>query len=521
MNLRPSCGDQVQPVLSKPCYEENRLNRLNSQAQSVPVIADGQAKPYPSRVVRLFSTQTKCEESAAPRGPAVTPQAWSGLASLRAMGSFKKLRSSVLQGIQNRSNAMAAGQERNHSPVLNGDTNGFLVTKRNVTTNDRTLEFDKVSNGTSQSSKASLLDEDEDCEVEEEGFQRNSHFSRSIRRAYGAGRIPLVDIAQRQPEHPSTSEPIAEKSAVPCEVLEAQENVKVQSRLSKSADNLHVFKSPFRRKLTSTEPQNPESTDTTILQRTTSSSSVDLQNGSSKHPMRPRGHLRKLVGSLTDLSVKSRNSQGPASKVPQSPLSQLHDDYSRRTPCVASTGRQRRPSPAPSKDQHGTQVNINQHMPTLHSAPSCPAFFSSVLDDSLEPPSKTTALMSDCTHVVESSTDFSTVCSLESYCEPMECHQNGAHDHVSQMLARCSSPSQKDTVNSNNTEVRYCIISHHPHMLLTSVNNNMLNMHSVAFMDWLMIPYYSLKAIRRGRNECENLFVSSPDDIVILFVLNQ
>ncbi|XP_057179009.1 spermatogenesis-associated protein 13 isoform X2 [Triplophysa rosa] len=450
MNPKPSCGDQVQPVISKPCCEENRLNRLNSQAQSVPVIAGGQAKPYPSRVVCLFSTQTKCEDNAAPKGPAVMPQAWSGLASFRAVGSFKKLRSSVLQGIQNRSNAMAAGQERNLSTVVNEDTNGFFVTKRNVTTNERTCtEIDKVSNGTSQSSKTSLLDEDEDCEVEEV-FQKNSHFSRSIRRAYGPGRIPLVDIVQRQPECPSTSEPITEKSALPCKVLEAQVNVKVQSKLSKSAENLYVFKSHFRRKVTATETQNPDSSDTTILQRTTSSSSVDLQNhGSSKRqsPMRTRGHLRNLVGSLTDLSVKSKSSQ-----VPQSPLSQLHDEYSRRTPCVSSTGRQPRPSPAPSNAQQGTQVNIHQHMPTLHPAPSCPAFFTSVLDDSLEPPSKTTALMSDCMHVAKSSTDFASVCLLERYCEPMECHQNGANYHVSQTLARCSSPSQKETINSNNTE---------------------------------------------------------------------
>ncbi|XP_056594955.1 spermatogenesis-associated protein 13 isoform X2 [Triplophysa dalaica] len=452
MNPKPSCGDQVQPVISMPCCEENRLNRLNSQAQSVPVIAaGGQAKQYPSRVVCLFSTQTKCEDNAAPKGPALRPQAWSGLANFRAMGSFKKLRSSVLQGIQNRSNAMAAGQERNLSTTVNDDTNGFFVTKRNVTTNEKTCtEIDKVSNGTSKSSKTSLVDEDEDCEVEEV-FQKNSHFSRSIRRAYGPGRIPLVDIVQRQSECPSTSEGIMEKSALPCKVPEAQENVKVQSKLSKSAENLYVFKSHFKRKVTSTEPQNPDSSDTTILQRTTSSSSVDLQNhGSSKRqsPMRTRGHLRKLVGSLTDLSVKSKNSQGHAPKVPPSHLSQLHDEYSRRTPCVSSSGRQPRPSPAPSNAQQG---NIHQHLPTLHPAPSCPAFSSSV-DDSLEPPSKSTALMSDCTHLAKSSTDFVSVCSLERYCEPMECHQNGANYHVSQTLAQCSSPSQKETVNSNNTE---------------------------------------------------------------------
>lgn len=441
------CRVQVQPVLSEPCYE-NRLNRLNCQAQSVP-----------SRTVRLFSTQTKCEDSSSLRGPPVTPQAWSGLASFRVMGSFKKLRTSVLQGIQNRNNAMAAGQERNMSLMLE-DGGSFLVTKREVATN-QTKEIDKVSmtNGTSQTGKMSSVSDEEDCEEEEGGFQRNSHFSRSIRKAYGAGRISLLDIVKT--DSPSTSEPSPSstvESVVPCKNLETQENV--LKRLSKSADNLHVFKSHFRRKATSTEPQNPEGTHTIILQRTTSSSSVDLQERDSvrrQSPMRTRGHLQKLVGSLTDLTVKRKNTSDPPPRVPLSPLSQLHDDYSRRTSCVSMSGRQRRPLPTPSKAQ---QANTHEHIPTLHSAPSCPAVFSSTLDESLEPPSKTTALISDSVQVTMSSTDFCSdapVCPLEKYCEPMECHQNGINDHYSQMPKQCSSPSQKQTVNgiNANLEVRH------------------------------------------------------------------
>uniref|UniRef100_A0A8C1HBG3 Spermatogenesis associated 13 n=2 Tax=Cyprinus carpio TaxID=7962 RepID=A0A8C1HBG3_CYPCA len=368
-SLRSGCTVHMQPVLSKPCYEENRLNRLNSQDQTVPVIADGQAKLYPSRAVRLLSTQTKCEDSTPLRGPPFIPQAWSGLASFRVMGSFKKLRTSVLQGIQNRSNAMAAGEERNPSSMFE-DGGSFLVTKREVPT-IQIQETDKVSNGTAQTGKTSSVLDEDDCEEDVSGFQRNSHFSQSIRKAYGAGRISLLDIVKT--ESPSNSDPDPSstvESVGPSKNLETQENVKGLKRLSKSADNLHVFKSHFRRKA---EPQNPECPSTIILQRTNSSSLADLQehgSGQRQSPMRTRGHLQKLVGSLTDLSVKRKNTPSPFSRKPLSPLSQLHDDYSRRTPCVQMSGRQRRPSPTPSKAQ---QANTHQHNPTLHPAPSCPA----------------------------------------------------------------------------------------------------------------------------------------------------
>ncbi|XP_073686544.1 spermatogenesis-associated protein 13 [Garra rufa] len=449
--LRSSCTVHMQP---EPCYEENRLNRLNSQAQTVPVIADGQAKLYPSRTVRLFSTQTKCEDGASLREPPVTPQAWSGLASFRVMGSFKKLRTSVLQGIQNRSNAMAAGQERNPS-FMDEDGGSFFVTKREVASS-QIQENEKVSNGTARTRKTSSVSDEDDCEEEVSGFQRNSHFSQSIRKAYGAGRIALLDIVKT--ESPSTSEPDPSStvdSVLPCKNLETQENVKILKRLSKSADNLHIFKSPFRRRVASAEPQNPECPNTIILQRTTSSSSVDLQenDSSTRQTPRTRGHLQKLVGSLTDLTVKRKNTPGPGSKPPLSPLSQLHDDYSRRIPCVPTSGRQRRPSPTPSKAQ---QANTYQHNPTLHPAPSCPTIFSSSMGDSLEPSSKTTALISNYVQVAVSSTDFCSDapdCLLEKYCEPMECHQNGMNNHYSQVPKQCSSPSQKQTVNGVNVNL--------------------------------------------------------------------
>ncbi|KAL1248643.1 hypothetical protein QQF64_021961, partial [Cirrhinus molitorella] len=450
-NLKSGCTVNMQP---ETCYEENCLNRLNSQAQSVPVIADGQAKLYPSRTVRLFTTQTKCEDAAPHRVPPGPPQAWSGLSSFRVMGSFKKLRTSVLQGIQNRSNAMAAGQERNPSSMIE-DGGSFLVTKREVPRN-QIQENEKVSNGTARNRRTSSVSDEDDCEEEASGFQRNSHFSQSIRKAYGAGRIALLDIVKTESPSTSESNPSSTvESVVPCKELETQENVKVLKRLSKSVDNLHVFKSPFRRKVTSAEPQNPECPSAIFLQRTTSSSSVDLQEHNSGQRQSPRthGHLRKLVGSLTDLSGKRKNTPGPASNTLLSPLTQLHDDYSRRIPCVPTSGRQRRPSPTPTKAQ---QANTYQHIPTLHSAPSCPTVFTSIIDDSLEPPSKTTALISDYGQVAVSSTDFCSDvpdCPLEKYCEPMECHHNGINNHCSQMPKQCSSPRQKQTANGVNVNL--------------------------------------------------------------------
>lgn len=452
-SLRSGCRVQVQPVLSEPCYEENRLNRLNSP--SVPVIADGQAKVYPSRTVRLFPTQAKSEDGASHRGPPVTPQAWSGLAGFRVMGSFKKLRTSVLQGIQNRSNAMGASQEKILSSVIE-DSGSFLVTKREISIS-QTHKTDKVLNGTSRTKKTSSVSDEDDCE-EVCGFQRNSHFSQSIRKAYGAGRISMLDIVKTQSL--STTEPDPSntvESTEACNNQDTQGNVKVLKRLSKSADNLHVFKSHFRRKVASAEPQNPEYSSTVMLQRTSSSSSVDLQEhvlGSHQSPIRTQGHLQKLVGSLTDLTVKRKNIASPSPRVPVSPLSQLHDDYSRRTPCVPTSGRQRRPSPVPTKTQ---QDSTCQTIPILHPAPSCPAVFISDLSDSLGPPRKTTALISDYVQMAVSSSELSmddSVCPLENYCEPMECHQNGLNDHYSQIPQQCSSPYLKPTVNGNNVNLQ-------------------------------------------------------------------
>uniref|UniRef100_A0A8C6RN71 Uncharacterized protein n=2 Tax=Nannospalax galili TaxID=1026970 RepID=A0A8C6RN71_NANGA len=75
-----------------------------------PEVAE--AKLSPSKLVRLFSGSRK-RMSAHPERPRSVvlvgnSSTWNALASFRKMGSFKKLKSSVFQGIQNREAADAA-----------------------------------------------------------------------------------------------------------------------------------------------------------------------------------------------------------------------------------------------------------------------------------------------------------------------------------------------------------------------------------------------------------------------------
>uniref|UniRef100_W5L442 Spermatogenesis associated 13 n=1 Tax=Astyanax mexicanus TaxID=7994 RepID=W5L442_ASTMX len=392
MNPVPSCGAQKKPVVSEACCEMRGLNGLNAQPWSGSVITDGQAKPCPTRIVRVFPSQRKCgmtESERAPlRGPTSGPQAWHGLTGLRVMGSFKKLRSSVLQGIQNRSSTMGASQEKDVSAVTSEDGNGFLVTRRDagqVVGSSQSREAPTKANGVSTAGRNLFAsDEEDDYEEDGEGLQRNSHFSRSIRRAYGAGRISLLDNKSKQSgslnaqERASRQRPCSSIEPLgPNATLDTDEYVKALSRLSKSADNLHIFKSPFKRKAPSAQPQSPKNFATPNIQRAASASSVDMrerQTGRPKNPNGVRGQVLKLVGSLTDLSTHRKTSPRPAHKASLSSLSQIHDDYSRRTPCIPASERQRRPAPAQARvsDKQKVQADVHRHSPALQNAPSVP-----------------------------------------------------------------------------------------------------------------------------------------------------
>lgn len=409
-------GVQVRSVRPEACTEESRLNGLNSQAWSNPVIGQPEAKPYPSRIMRLFSNQKHCRDPASERtsnhGSGMNPQTWSGLSGMRVMGSFKKLRTSVFQGIQSRGNAMTANQDADYTVRTNEDAE--CVDKPNGQHPQQLCKEGCQVNGVCGGGlgfgiSSGASDDDED----EYGLQRNSHFSRSIRRAYGAGRIALLDVGRNPPstnlppKSPKMSTPCPSPSRRPRPVstvlasselhLAGEMNGKALSRLSKSADNLHLSKAPFKRKTASAflanpqqpdvepeldpEPETPERGRTLNIKRTTSTSSMDGRERSSGHlrsPSRTRLQMQRLVGSLTDLTFRRRPSS-PLSpqQGPLTPLSQLHDDYSRRIPCVPPPDRQRRPSPARPRvasekegsSQRVTAVVTVEHTPSIHTGP--------------------------------------------------------------------------------------------------------------------------------------------------------
>uniref|UniRef100_A0A3P9A4G0 Spermatogenesis associated 13 n=1 Tax=Esox lucius TaxID=8010 RepID=A0A3P9A4G0_ESOLU len=359
--LRPPARPRLL-LTSDPHQEENRLNGLNTAGWSSPVIGHLDRTPYSSRVMRLFSTQRSCtvpEYSLAPARPISYPeptgssrgsQAWPGLSGLAVMSSFKKLRTSVLQGIQTRG---AANQEGEYTSAANQGGDDKMVAA-NRSPRLRCGEEYQGSNGVPVGQQMSgnhlnYDDEDDQEEVvdEEDGLQRNTRFSRSIRRAYGAGRISLLDTGQETSEKGPESVSSTNQKPDSGSGLDAERAVNVLSRLSKSADNLHLFKGPFRRK---------GSCGGTGIQRTASASSVDLRDPSQspRTSLGAKGHMLKLVGSVTDLTGRRRSNPSPVPSpgspaTPLSPLSRIHDDYSRRIPCLPASERRRRPSPSGSK----------------------------------------------------------------------------------------------------------------------------------------------------------------------------
>lgn len=381
-------GAPMRPLHSEACCEKRGLRGMNAHPWITPVIVNAQEMPRPFK-----NLQQKCgatgHERTQLRGPDSSSQAWQGL---RFMGSFKKLRNSVLQGIQNRGGVTGDIQEKDLS-LNNEESNGFFVTKRNfVSSQTNVKEMSMFANGVTSTTTLNTCASDEEEDYEEDGYgiQRNSHFSRSIRRAYGAGRISLLDNGRKQSEAAPALEPASHSrpcSSVepigPSGIFDIDETANALSRRSKSADNLHIFRSPFKRKVSSTQPQSPEDSSTPDYQTTASASSVDVQecvSGRCRGTIGVRGKMRKLVGSLTDLSVYRKPNPGPTSTAPLSALSQLHDDYSRRIPCVPASERQRRPQPSficPS-DKQKVHADVHSHTPAMHADSLLPSTVSSM-----------------------------------------------------------------------------------------------------------------------------------------------
>lgn len=391
--LLSGCGTQIQPVGAAPLSGESRINGISSPAWSNTVTGQAEGRPPSSRIMRLLSNSRKgvvppsSPTADSPNNDGSSPHPWAPFTGFGVVDSFKKLRSSVLQGIQSKGAASNIGQ---NIPSSNMETpNGSVGSSSepdlaDVTRHLKTAEGNHVSKGSLTDQISSAVKqygsdfEDDEEEYAESGLTRNSRFSRSIRRAYGAGRITLLDIdnsrrvgSDKKDACSAQTQKHTTKVDVSLETQKENINVKVLSRLSKSAENLHIFRLPARRKSQCPGPASPQedlqrlplSNGIPSIQRTSSASSVDLRG--SRSPTKTKGAMVKLIGSMTDLTGRRKQSLSPSptSPSPMSPLSRLHDDYSRRVPCLQASERQRRPVPV------AAQVDPVKCTPLIHAEP--------------------------------------------------------------------------------------------------------------------------------------------------------
>nr|XP_054952524.1 spermatogenesis-associated protein 13 isoform X3 [Pan paniscus] len=301
-----------------------------------------EAKLSPAKLVRLFSTSRK-RTGAHPERPhsmvlVGNSSTWNTLASFRKMGSFKKLKSSVLKGIQSRegSNACSKGEASEHGlgkSIPNGAVPGAQASRGSPLAPGPAC-------GALRPAEWGTLD-GSDLEDTDDAFQRSTHRSRSLRRAYGLGRICLLDAPQNH------ATPTIATGQVPamCEILVRDpENNSMGYRRSKSTDNLAFLKkSSFKRKSASNLADLRTAHDAQVPQRTLSSSSADSQKLGSGRTKRWRSPIRakdfdrvfKLVSNVTEAAWRRESPRSGAPSPGEASLrlqahSRLHDDYSRR-----------------------------------------------------------------------------------------------------------------------------------------------------------------------------------------------
>ncbi|NWX95766.1 SPT13 protein, partial [Nothoprocta ornata] len=320
-------------------------------------------KLSPSKIMRFFSTPRKRANSNSERPRSLvlmgSSSTWNALSSIRKMGSFKKLRSSVLQGIQTREcpdilNENSTGKQGSNGAVVTVQTNRYSYS-------GPLQDFQDTVDG--------LGSDCSDAEEGDDSFLRNTHRSRSIRRAYGAGRINLLDT-DKAPSNHKCARPTSPAASEPkiCEILvKDSENNRIIYRRSKSSDNLNFLKkSSFKRKSTSNLTDLKAAHEKQMPQRTVSATSADSDKTSGnserrskrwKSPIRAKDFDRvlKLVSNVTDVAWKKdgpRSADPSPSDQPQRtrPNSRLHDDYSRRVSSSTEHDRKRCSSPALSAD---------------------------------------------------------------------------------------------------------------------------------------------------------------------------
>ncbi|XP_035182083.1 spermatogenesis-associated protein 13 isoform X4 [Oxyura jamaicensis] len=320
-------------------------------------------KLSPSKIMRFFSTPRKRANSSSDRPRSLilmgNSSTWNALSSIRKMGSFKKLKSSVLQGIQARENSDIV----NENSVGKNISNGAVV---RVQTNRYSYSGPLQD---LQSTVDGLASDCSDAEESDESFLRNTHRSRSIRRAYGAGRINLLDAEKTQSHHNGTrtTSPVLAEPKI-CEILvKDSENNRIVYRRSKSSDNLNFLKkSSFKRKSTSNLTDLKAANEKQMPARAASATSADSDKTSVnperrskrwKSPIRAKDFDRvlKLVSNVADVAWKKDGSKSAApSPSEQSQRtrsnSRLHDDYSRRVSSSTDHDRKRCTSSISSPD---------------------------------------------------------------------------------------------------------------------------------------------------------------------------
>ncbi|XP_077154437.1 spermatogenesis-associated protein 13 isoform X2 [Ranitomeya variabilis] len=275
---------------------------------------------------------------------------WNALSSLRKMGSFKKLKSSVLQGIQAKENSNIISEHRSDvQKCLSSECLSSQTTCR--------LPMSKSSPDHCNSVDG-LQSDGSDMEEPDNSFLRSTHRSRSIRRAYGAGRINLLDNDQMRAAHsPLSMSPVGKGQNV-CEIIVKDlESNKVIYRRSKSTDNLNFLKkSSFKRKSTSNLTDVKSNSEKEILQKSALNPYADADNlGGTperrskrwRSPIRAKDFDRvlKIMSNVTDGQWKkdgSKCSSPTSGECHQNrPNSRLHDDYSRRVSSTADSERKR------------------------------------------------------------------------------------------------------------------------------------------------------------------------------------
>lgn len=351
--------DNKEPQTQATCVSHNGgYSTSHSQEEETP-----EDKLSPSKIMRFFTTPRKRANSSSERPRSLVlmgnSTTWNALSSIRKMGSFKKLKSSGLQGIPTREcsdvlNENGMGKHSSNGAVVRVQTNRYSYSG--------TLpDFQSAVDG--------LASDCSDAEESDESFLRNTHRSRSIRRAYGAGRINLLDMDKVQSHHNGTrpTSPVISEPKI-CEILvKDSENNRIIYRRSKSSDNLNFLKkSSFKRKSTSNLTDLKVANDKQMPARTVSVTSADSDKASGnperrskrwKSPIRAKDFDRvlKLVSNVTDVAWKK---DGPKSRAP-SPSEQsqrlrsnsrLHDDYSRRVSSSTDHDRKRCTSPVSSPD---------------------------------------------------------------------------------------------------------------------------------------------------------------------------